>query len=550
MRSPRRALALGAAAFALAATGCGTTVSGTTAASAPTGTTTGGELAAPTAGTPRSGGTTATGSGAVPGAAVPGRVPGAVSGPGGTTTTGPVIPGQSGGVTSGGTTMAPGVTATKIYVGLTTAKNQDAVNKAAGANGIALGDQKANAEAMIADVNKHGGIAGRQIVPVWQSVDTASSQTIDSQLAAACDHFAHDERVFAVIGATRASYRACLGNAGIVNLDEGLPEIGDAEFDKYPTLVELGYPKLSRIARAMLASLTPQDYFSPWNTTAGGPAKVGKAKVGVLTIDSPGYDDVVDNVLIPGLKALGYDPGDDVARIAVAANASDITNQAAANQAAELKFAQDGVTHVVVFEANGGNSLLFMNQAESQHYRPRYAVNSGSGLEVLVDTRRHPEGASRRRHRVRLDPSLRPDRRDEPGQRQVLQRRTTQLHRHLQEARHHVQQSQRAVRRALFLRDAASASGNAEEDTERHHPGVVRQCAGRARLVLHRADRTWDLPRPRSSRRRLERLLLALVRRLRLPALRRTPARDPALRLNQRQVRGAGPAGSSDRRPS
>jgi len=43
------------------------------------------------------------------------------------------------------------------------------------------------------------------------------------------------------------------------------------------------------------------------------------------------------------------------------------------------------VTHVVVFEANGGNSLLFMNQAESQHYRPRYGVNSGSGLQTLVD---------------------------------------------------------------------------------------------------------------------------------------------------------------------
>ncbi len=54
-------------------------------------------------------------------------------------------------------------------------------------------------------------------------------------------------------------------------------------------------------------------------------------------------------------------------------------------QSAQLKFASDGVTHVVVFEGNGGLSLFFMNQAESQHWRPRYGVNSTSGLQVLVD---------------------------------------------------------------------------------------------------------------------------------------------------------------------
>ena len=379
MRSLRYPAAAMALAAALSAAGCGTTVS-TTAAGVPTGTA-GDELAAP-APAGSDGTTSAAGTaGTVPGVTGTGTT-GTVAGPGATTTTVPGAPEQPGSTSTAA--MAPGVTATKIHVGLVYAKNQDAVNKAAGANGIALGDQKANAEAMIKDVNKHGGIAGREIVPVWQSVDTASAQTIDAQLAAACDHFAHDERVFAVIGAGRASYRACIAKNGIVQLDEGLPDIGDEEFAKYPALVELGYPRLSRIAQVTLNALPAQSYFSPWNTATGGPAKAGKAKVGILTIDSPGYDAVVDDILIPGLKQLGYDPGDDVARISPAANASDISNQAAANQAAQLKFASDRVTHVVVFEANGGNSLLFMNQAESQHYRPRYGVNSGSGLETLV----------------------------------------------------------------------------------------------------------------------------------------------------------------------
>jgi hypothetical protein len=376
----QRSLAVAGTVVALLATGCGTTVS-TTAASGSGAPATDG-LSVPGAGTTPStgpGGTTLPGTSSVPGSpgvTAPNGVTGPTTAPNGQVVVPPgTAPGQS----------APGVTATKIYVGMVWAKNQDAVNKAAGAGGIAIGDTKADANAIIDDINKHGGIAGRKVVPVWQSVDTASAQTIDTQLAAACDHFAHDERVFAAIGAGRTSYRACLASNGIVQLDEGLPDIGDAEFAKYPALVELGYPRLSRVAHAMLQSLTPQDYFSPWNTATGSPAATGRAKVGILTVDSPAFDAVVDQILIPGLKQLGYDPSGDVARIGVAANASDITNQAAANQSAELKFAQDRVTHVVVFEANGGNSLLFMNQAESQHYRPRYGVNSGSGLQTLLD---------------------------------------------------------------------------------------------------------------------------------------------------------------------
>jgi hypothetical protein len=377
----QRGLAIGAAAIALVATGCGTTVSNTAASGA-------GAPAADGLSVPTTAGTATTGPGgsATGATTAPGTIGGTTTGGrAGPTTTPPS--GQYGGTEglSPAGASAPGVTGTKIYVGMLWDKSQDSVNRAAGAGGIAIGDVKADANAIIDDINKHGGIAGRTVVPVWQSADSASAQTIDTQLAAACDHFAHDERVFAVIGAERASYRACLANNGIVQLDEGLPDIGDAEFAKYPALVELGYPRLSRVAKAMLQALPAQNYFSPWNTATGGPAKTGRAKVGILTVDSPGFDVVVDNILIPGLKRLGYDPGSDVARIGVAANASDITNQAAANQSAELKFAQDRVTHVVVFESNGGNSLLFMNQAESQHYRPRYGVNSGSGLQVLVD---------------------------------------------------------------------------------------------------------------------------------------------------------------------
>lgn len=380
----RRSIQAAVATAALLVAGCGTTVAGTSATESDV-TSQGGALSAPTPGAAAGGVTTPLDGGlSSPGTLSGGTGPagpttGGVAGSGGSTATG-----TRGAGTASSPLMGPGVTANKIYVGFLWPKNQDAVNQAAGAGNISVGDPKADAQAVVDEINKRGGIAGRQIVPVFQPINSASAQTLDSQYAAACDHFTHDQRVYAVVSAGPASYQACLSKAGILILDEDLPRISDTEFANYPAIVELAYPRLSRIAKAQLDAFAHDNYFSPWDTTAGGPAKVGKAKVGILTIEEAGFDAVVNNILIPGLKQLGYDPGSDVERIAFADNAADISNQAAANQSAELKFAADHVTHVVVFESQGGNSLLFMNQAESQHYRPRYGVNSGSGLETLL----------------------------------------------------------------------------------------------------------------------------------------------------------------------
>jgi hypothetical protein len=142
---------------------------------------------------------------------------------------------------------------------------------------------------------------------------------------------------------------------------------------------------LDRIAKEEVPALLAQNYFSPWDTTQGAPGAAGKAKVGVLTYDDTEYAGAVNRFLIPALKRAGYDPGANVARVGSVNTASDYSDQAAAVQSAELKFASSGVTHVISFEGNGGLSLFFMNNAESQHYRPRYGVNTTSGLQVLVD---------------------------------------------------------------------------------------------------------------------------------------------------------------------
>ena len=58
---------------------------------------------------------------------------------------------------------------------------------------------------------------------------------------------------------------------------------------------------------------------------------------------------------------------------------------AAAVSNAVLRFRSDGVTHVLILDASGVLTLLFLNTAESQRYRPRYGFNSQNGPQALAD---------------------------------------------------------------------------------------------------------------------------------------------------------------------
>jgi hypothetical protein len=67
------------------------------------------------------------------------------------------------------------------------------------------------------------------------------------------------------------------------------------------------------------------------------------------------------------------------------ASQSDISEAAAQVQSAVLRFAQDGVTHVVLLDTHGGITQVFLNAADAQHYYPRYGMESGSGTQALLD---------------------------------------------------------------------------------------------------------------------------------------------------------------------
>ena len=354
----------------LAGTGPGSSLSGVggLGGTSPTGT--------PLAGTGLGGAAGTTG-----GSALAGSTGGATATP-----TGASYPGTTstfGGPTT--TTSTRGVTATEIYIGFVHDKNAGALNAAAGASGITSGDDQANTRAIIADINKHGGVAGRKLVPVYANTDSTSTQTLDQQYAAVCQQLTQDSpKVFAFAGATIESFRACLTKANVAMLSDSLPAAGQADFSRYPGFIELGYANVDRLAAYEAASLNEQNYFSPWNSATGQPAPTGKAKVGVITYDDQVFSSAVDRYLVPALKNLGYTP--QVVKVAKANGASDYAAQEASVKSAQLSFATNGITHVIPFEENGSMSLFFLTNAKTQGYYPRYGINTGSGFEALLES--------------------------------------------------------------------------------------------------------------------------------------------------------------------
>lgn len=274
----------------------------------------------------------------------------------------------------------PGVTPTTLTIGVAYYQSAKAANEALGAKNIDTGDPVAGTRALISAVNKAGGIAGRRVVPLFYAIDPQSSTPYATEAQAECTYFTEDHEVFAVInGAPAADARACLAKHGVAVLSSALvsAEIQANEVGPYTA-------RLDRVFAALVPSLVEQGWFTPWNrVTAGGGTT--RAKVGIVTVDSPPVNRAVDGVLLPALRRAGYAPADgDVIRIRPPGGFADDGATVAAIDNAALKLNADGVDHVILNDANGSLTLLFTNYAYSQNYFPRYGGTTGNAWQVLM----------------------------------------------------------------------------------------------------------------------------------------------------------------------
>ena len=378
MRGNRRLTGL--VCLGLLAAGCGSTVQNVS--SIRSGNTTDGSEALSVGGGPAgtSGGAAGTGGGAT--------VP--LSGSASATLSVPSGSGGSAGA-SGSTAQVSqgvGVTPTQIYVGISYTTNADAVNQSIGATGLTSGDERADAQAVIDDINAHGGVAGRKLVPVWARYDAQSQDTDANQDQAICATMTQDHHVAASIGiGLTDNFLSCVLKSGAIDVASSNIDPDRAYFRQFPYYFQIGTLSQDRMMAQLVRSLVRQRYFSGWDTTSGqASATAPRAKIGVIGYDLPEWSRPTKNVLLPALKAAGYpvDPA-DVQLVYTPTSTAEDGRTLAEMQNAALKFRQDGVTHVILLDTGGQFLTFFGKDAKSQHYYPRYGLESGSGMQGIYD---------------------------------------------------------------------------------------------------------------------------------------------------------------------
>lgn len=314
---------------------------------------------------------------------------GGVDGSGDTTgATGPGGGGDLGGGGSGSSALGPGITSSKIYVGI---PYQDSGSANSAAFGVPLDvDARKPYNAVIDEVNKAGGILGREIVPLYYKFDAASSEPIDQQSQDACAYWTQDNKIFFLLGADATGIlQECAKKAQVSQIYVGpgfLPE----DYQNYPNYIDIDGINLVRTGSVTITGLDNENYF-------------GKApKIGIVTWDDSDYRAQLERGFVPALKAHGQQLGTDPAYASPPQTVNDLAATSADINNAVLRFQTDGITHVMILDgpsglcAGGCLTTLFLQRADKQKYYPRYGFNGRNGVQGLRDSGLVPDDQLKR----------------------------------------------------------------------------------------------------------------------------------------------------------
>ena len=270
---------------------------------------------------------------------------------------------------SEGPATGRGFTEDEIRIGYLTWKEVSSAGSAVG-YAVDYGDQEAIANAIIDDLNARGGIAGRTVVPVFYDYRTsdilASPEAADQ---AACTTMTEDTTVFAVVAVTGVLGEVlpdCLAQHQTpLIINNNLPFPREA-FDRWsPYFFSTASPMSERFVPVWFERAQAAGYFDGWDTSAGAPG-VAPTKIGLLITNSEGGR-LFAELVTDALARLGHE-------VAATQEVNDSFDTNGMNSAV-LQFRSAGVTHVV---PESLLLLLFPQSAESQRYRPRYAISTAS----------------------------------------------------------------------------------------------------------------------------------------------------------------------------
>ncbi|MCW2544881.1 MAG: hypothetical protein JWM40_2433 [Frankiales bacterium] len=251
----------------------------------------------------------------------------------------------------------------EVYLGVVTADDP----QAASGSGLDPTSVVKVISAIVGEVNHRGGVFGRRLVPLFhQSQSTGLLTNPQAAAQETCSYFTQKVKVVAVVNLVGAvdttSFRDCLRAADLplIGMDSALHD--DQSLRDAGPHVFTQQADLSRLPAHWLARLSAQGYFD------------GSAKLGILSDASAAgqrfVDRLADDADGKGLtvaKALTYTAG-----------------SAASLGSVQRTFMDAGVTHVLMVPASAADALTFLQRAEQQGFRPRYALSSSLGPDQLA----------------------------------------------------------------------------------------------------------------------------------------------------------------------
>ncbi|HVT65430.1 MAG TPA: ABC transporter substrate-binding protein [Mycobacteriales bacterium] len=269
-----------------------------------------------------------------------------------------------------------GVTDSTVEIGVAVSSDEGSFISSFGLKGLTPdGDTNVQMQAIVNDINRHGGLAGRKIVLVKH--DYPAAQTISDPSTAnqaACATWTQDHHVFAVVGPplVNDTLLQCLAKADTPLIYNGggleYPLHYQGTYDRFPTFFNVGSMLGDRYDAIAIRRLYQRGFFSPWNTVRGAPGLgATQMRLGIVA-----YDDNDGAIQLASetrqLARYGIKPTE------IVKCPRDIAGKVPCEQGAVLRFNSNRVTNV--FNAD----TTFMSTANNQGYHPRYFVEVEPGI--------------------------------------------------------------------------------------------------------------------------------------------------------------------------
>ena len=219
------------------------------------------------------------------------------------------------------------------------------------------------------DINSRGGFGGCKVVVVFHDFHVLNTSGFSSESQAECADLAEDKRVFGVVSAVLENETAvrCFADHRVVSLFySAVYQPTPADFAKYR-----GY-------LYQPSGMTPYRFGPFIDQLAAADFLPRGAKVGILLADDGSGTNqyLVERLWKPRLAARGITPV--VFNYKLVQSVSDNSSIAAQFGSAVLRFKSANVDRILVTPDNGDATIFFTQVAESQGYRPRYALNSAT----------------------------------------------------------------------------------------------------------------------------------------------------------------------------